>query len=110
MKAESIYMEKCMEKFLQLTQKKGFCIVKNVFSVFEVENINENVNNYLMSSHDGIVYEKDSSIVRAIHGLHLFDSFFMDLAKNKFLVEFTQKYLSDCVYIHQYKINMKSAM
>ncbi len=99
-----------MEQNLDTTRKQGFCVVKNVFSVAEVGHINENVNSYLNSEHDGIVYEKDSSVVRAIHGLHLFDSFFMDLAKNKYLVEFSQKYLSDRVYIHQYKINMKSAM
>lgn len=99
-----------MQQYLKLTKKQGFCVVKNIFSISEIELINQNVNNYLASEHDGIVYEKDSSVVRAIHGLHLFDSFFMELAKNKFIIDFSQKYLSDFVYIHQYKINMKKAI
>lgn len=99
-----------IEQCLNNTKAQGFCVAKNVFSSAEVERINKSVNNYLLSSHDGIVYEKDSSIVRAIHGLHLFDPFFMDLAKNKFLIDFSQQYLSDDVYIHQYKINMKGSL
>lgn len=103
-------LELNIEQCLKSTKAQGFCVAKNVFSNAEIERINRSVNNYLLASHDGIVYEKDSSFVRAIHGLHLFDPFFMELAKHKFLIDFSQQYLSDDVYIHQYKINMKSAM
>lgn len=99
-----------MEQYLELAKQQGFCIVENVFSSFDLERINQNIDNYLLAGHDGVVYEKESSAVRAIHGLHLFDPFFMNLAKNKFFIEFTQKYLEDSIYIHQYKINMKAAM
>lgn len=99
-----------MKQHLELAKQQGFCVVENVFSKFDIERINNNIDNYLQASHEGIVYEKGTSVVRAIHGMHLFDPFFMVLAKNQFFIEFAQKYLSDSVYIHQYKINMKAAM
>jgi ectoine hydroxylase len=99
-----------MEKYLEQTKQQGFCIVENIFPSFYVDMINKSIDNYLLESHDGIVYEKNTSIVRAIHGLHLFDPFFMELAKTNFLLDFAREYLSDDIYIHQYKINMKAAM
>jgi len=99
-----------MNNYLDTIREKGFCCVSNIFSPSYIKDVNEHIDIYINNSHDGMVCERDSNMVRAIHGPHLFDKFFMSLAKNAFLVEFSQKYLSDFVYIHQYKINMKAAM
>jgi ectoine hydroxylase len=99
-----------MNNLVELMRAQGFFIVKDVFSYQDIENINKKIGNYIELNYDGMVFEKNSSAVRAIHGPHLFDSFFMDIARKNIFVEFSRKYLSDLVYIHQYKINMKKAM
>jgi ectoine hydroxylase len=99
-----------VKKYLELTKKQGFCVIEKKFSIQDVDRINKRIDDYLQDSREGVVYEKESSSVRAIHGMHLFDPFFLDLAKTRFLIDFAQKYLSDNIYIHQYKVNMKSAM
>lgn len=99
-----------MKSCLNSLSQKGFVIVGNVFSMSDVESINNNIDTYIEQDHDGIVYEKGTSVVRAIHGMHIFSQFFLSLAKNDYLVKFSQEYLADSVYIHQYKINMKRAM
>jgi ectoine hydroxylase len=103
-------MDIYMNKYLELVKKQGFCRIKNVFSDFEVSEINNNINSYLTKPYDGMVREKNSSLVRAIHGMHIFESFFMDLARNNVLVNFSKQHLRDDIYIHQYKINMKPAL
>jgi ectoine hydroxylase len=99
-----------MKDNLCVIRERGFVLIRGIFSAAEIAVINRSIESYAQASHEGVVYEKNSPAVRAIHGPHLFNSFFLDLAKNRYLIEFSQKYLSDSIYIHQYKINMKRAM
>lgn len=100
----------CMDRHQQQLKEDGYCLVKRLFSSREIQIVSERVDSYLNSPRDGVVLESGSTAVRAIHGMHLFDEFFFNLAKNESLIRFAEMFLSDSIYIHQYKINMKHAI
>lgn len=99
-----------MNDFARKLSDIGYCHVANFFKMDFIDKINNRIDEYLSAKHDGIAYETGSKVVRAIHGPHLFDDFFLDLAKNSIMLKLAKEVLNDEVYIHQYKINMKLAM
>ncbi|MBQ4836001.1 phytanoyl-CoA dioxygenase family protein [Pseudoalteromonas luteoviolacea] len=87
----------------------GFSKLGPVFSETEINQISKAVSEYSKKFSEGIVFEKGTDTIRAIHGPHLYDSFFRDIAQDKRLVSFAQKVLGEQVYVHQFKINQKLA-
>jgi Condensation domain/Phytanoyl-CoA dioxygenase (PhyH) len=56
-----------------------------------------------------IVYEKDTRIIRAIHGCHLFDDLCRQLVRLPALLGLAEELLGEPVYVYQFKVNMKQA-
>ncbi|MCJ8273447.1 MAG: phytanoyl-CoA dioxygenase family protein, partial [Psychrosphaera sp.] len=48
--------------------------------------------------------------IRAIHGPHLIDDFFVQIARQPLILDIVKHHLGEDVYVHQYKINMKQGM
>lgn len=81
-----------------------------VFSLDEIGVINAKIDALIANNSAGVVRETGSTAVRGVHGPHLEDAAFLDLACREELVDLCTSYLEDEVYIHQYKINMKQAL
>lgn len=88
----------------------GFCVQRQCFSAGEVELINRKIGEYIHQPHPGIVREADASLIRGIHGPHLFDGFFSDLISDPRLLGPAEDFLGEPCYVHQFKINMKQRM
>lgn len=99
-----------MERYLKELNECGYSQITGLFDTSTIKSINGKLNDYIQTGHDGIVMETDSNAVRGVHGPHLYDKFFHDLACNKTIIDLCNLYLGDQVYIHQFKINMKQAL
>lgn len=98
-----------LNSVLEGLQELGIYTCENILSKNQVDEINQQIQTYVAEGHEGIVYEKDSAKVRAIHGPHLYSSFFNELVKINQLVNLAEGHLQDAVYLHQFKINLKRA-
>jgi ectoine hydroxylase len=96
------------DNFSDLTDH-GFCHLQSLFDSEFVTRINRRLDNYIAAGHEGIVFERDSSVVRGVHGMHLNDRQFLEVANDRTILDLCTRYLDDSVYIHQYKGNMKQA-
>lgn len=57
-----------------------------------------------------VVYEADSSVVRALHGCHDFDEVCHRLVRLPMLLDHAEALLGGPVYVYQFKVNMKQAL
>jgi L-proline 4-hydroxylase len=62
-----------------------------------------------LSTLDGpeVVYERDSSAVRALHGCHRLDEVCARLVRLPLLVDLAESLLGGPVYVYQFKVNLK---
>jgi ectoine hydroxylase len=88
----------------------GFCHLHSLFDSEFVARINRRLDNYIADGYEGIVFERDSAAVRGVHGMHLNDPQFLEVANDRTILDLCTRYLEDGVYIHQYKVNMKQAL
>jgi ectoine hydroxylase len=54
-----------------------------------------------------VVYEKDTNVVRAVHGCHLYDETIARLVRLPLFVELAEALVGDQVYVYQFKVNLK---
>ena len=101
-----------IKKMINIINKKlskyGFSIIRNVFEEKEINVINERIQKHIQSENVGIIRELDKKAIRAIHGIHLFDTFFDKLSADPRILKQAVSYLKKPCYIHQTKINMKA--
>jgi len=95
---------------LENLSKKGFVLCRNFFTKSYTGELNDNIQRYARLDHPGIIKEDDGITFRGIHGPHLYDSFFDQIASNKQIVALAEKILGEACYLHQFKINMKQKM
>ena len=88
----------------------GYKVINQVFSKDYVSLIKKHIDEYSKENYDGTIYEKDGKTVRGLHGLHLNDSFFESICRNKVLLDIVMNYLGEPCYVHQFKVNVKKKM
>uniref|UniRef100_A0A486XMU7 Ectoine hydroxylase \ len=91
-------------------KNKGFCICHGFFDNAYINALNKNIDSYSSSSHPGVIKENDGKTFRGIHGPHLYDDFFKQIAADKALLSMAEDILGESCYLHQFKINMKQKM
>ncbi|MDW6057080.1 phytanoyl-CoA dioxygenase family protein [Streptomyces sp. FXJ1.4098] len=74
-----------------------------------VELIRERVASISRERRPEVVHEKDSDVVRAIHGCHLFDDVCSALVRHPQLVALAEVLTGKSVYVYQFKVNLKQA-
>ncbi|MEU5022717.1 phytanoyl-CoA dioxygenase family protein [Streptomyces milbemycinicus] len=74
-----------------------------------LELIRERVASISRERRPEVVHEKDSDIVRAIHGCHLFDDVCSALVRHPQLVALAELLTGKPVYVYQFKVNLKQA-
>lgn len=97
-------------KLLADLDQKGFTLFPKVFDASYINDINGQIDRYAQMDHPGIIKEADAVTVRGIHGPHLYDGFFKDIAEHPQIVALAEKVLGEAVYLHQFKVNMKHRM
>lgn len=98
------------EKVLTTLGRKGYAICDGFFDKSYIEKINGNIQRYAQSNHPGLIKEQDGVSFRGIHGPHLYDDFFKEIASNRTIVSLAERILGESCYLHQFKINMKQKM
>ena len=98
------------EKLSTLYNQQGFALIKEVFSKEELERIGSEIPAIFAKDYPGRVFEKESTVVRAVHGPHLFNETFRRLSQHEHLVQPAMQLLGSPVYVHQFKINAKTAL
>ncbi|SDT80499.1 phytanoyl-CoA dioxygenase family protein [Actinoplanes derwentensis] len=88
----------------------GFAAVENLFDPEELERLRAHADRDLATESPRRVLEAGSSLVRATHGAHLATAFFGDLVRLSRLIDIAEQVVGEDVYIHQFKINAKSAL
>ncbi len=87
----------------------GFLSIPGAFSTANVEVLTKNLAEISKTNHPGHILEAHGQSYRAFHGCHLYNEVFADLVNHPLLVNTSKQLLRDDVYLHQLKINNKSA-
>jgi len=90
-------------------ETNGFLNIPNVFSPVELEIIKSRLPAAYADDSPRRTVEQDGRTVRAVYGQHAVDPVFRTLTQHPRLLVPAQKLLQDDVYVHQFKINVKSA-
>lgn len=91
-------------------QDNGFVCEREIFSESEIDQIKVNVEKLAKSDLPGNIYEEDGKTIRGLHGLHLYDEFFLNLVKDERITSFVAQALGAPFYVHQFKVNMKRGL
>jgi ectoine hydroxylase len=90
-------------------RRQGFVFQESLFSPQEMERICQEAELEYAEDSPRRIFEKDSELVRGVHGSHLYKDFFERLVRLPRLLGVAQQLLRDDAYIHQFKINAKRA-
>ena len=92
-----------------LYEEKGFLLLERLFDEDQIKNITAKLSNTSWTDTPGAVLEEDGQTLRAIHEDPSKIGVLEKLTKHPKLVEPAMQLLGSQVYIHQLKINFKSA-
>jgi len=89
--------------------QQGFSVFDALFTAQEIAEINREIEQIVAEQQPGMVYEDDGKTLRSINGSHQYNAKMAALTKDPRLLRIAQNLLGDELYIHQFKINFKSA-
>lgn len=87
----------------------GHCVLPYRFSDESVDLLRQRVAEISSQTRPEVVHEKDSALVRAIHGCHEFDEVCAALVSHPTLVRIAEGLIGGRVYVYQFKVNLKQA-
>ncbi|WP_330261305.1 phytanoyl-CoA dioxygenase family protein [Streptomyces sp. NBC_00539] len=90
-------------------ERDGSCALPYRFDDASVELLRRRVADISGRRRPEVVHEKDSDVVRAIHGCHEFDDVCAALVRHPMLVEIAETLIGGPVYVYQFKVNLKQA-
>jgi ectoine hydroxylase len=94
---------------LQRYHEEGYLFVENYFSVSEVDKVRSEALHLATQDMESIVREKNTGLVRALQGCHLFSPTFERLTRLSRILDPIQQIIGDATYVYQFKINFKMA-
>jgi ectoine hydroxylase len=87
----------------------GFLVQDRVFRDEEIHLLQAEAAQEFATGGERVTVEKNTGIVRGVHGCHLYSEVFGRLVRSPRLLPIAQQLLQDEVYVHQFKINAKRA-
>lgn len=87
----------------------GYLLMENVFSEREIDLVIAAVADDCREDSPARVMEKDGTHVRTIFGSHERNAILRDLSRHPRVLEPARELIGEAVYIHQFKVNTKSA-
>ena len=89
--------------------EQGYVVVSDCLGAAEIDILRTQLPAVLADDSPRRVLERDGRTVRAVHGVHATNDVFSRLVRHPRLIGPAQRILDDDVYVHQFKINVKSA-
>lgn len=89
--------------------QQGFSVFDTLFTAQEIAEINREIEQIVKEKQPGMVYEENGKTLRSINGSHLYNAKMAALTKDPRLLRIAKNLLCDELYVHQFKINFKSA-
>ncbi|MFE2328272.1 phytanoyl-CoA dioxygenase family protein [Streptomyces sp. NPDC059385] len=105
----SIVINRTSPELKSTYDKDGSCRLPYRFDDDTVELLRQRVADISGQRRPEVVHEKDSDVVRAIHGCHEFDDVCAALVRHPQLVEMAETLIGGPVYVYQFKVNLKQA-
>lgn len=99
-----------MYEVVKSAREIGYGFIESCFDESEINLIKDRIDDYISKHQYGVVYEKDGSTIRGVHGLHIKDAFFDRFIKDSRFLNLVEEYLGNKCYLHQFKINYKRAL
>lgn len=90
--------------------RDGWFQLPDAFSDVDIKKLRDSIDVISAQQRPEVVYESDSSVVRAVHGCHDFDEVCNRLIRLPVLLDFAETLLDGPVYVYQFKVNMKQAL
>jgi ectoine hydroxylase-related dioxygenase (phytanoyl-CoA dioxygenase family) len=87
----------------------GYLFTEKVFSDHEIDRVTAAVAEDCREASPARIMEKDGVHVRTIFGSHARNDILRDLSRHPRVLEPARQLIGDAVYIHQFKVNTKSA-
>ncbi|MFI0418745.1 phytanoyl-CoA dioxygenase family protein [Spongiactinospora sp. 9N601] len=87
----------------------GWCELPCRFTDKAVGLLRERVNAISRERRPEVVLEKNSDVVRGLHGCHVFDDVCAALVRHPRLVALAEELVGGQVYVYQFKVNLKQA-
>ncbi|MFC7883262.1 phytanoyl-CoA dioxygenase family protein [Streptomyces sp. NPDC057376] len=76
-------------------------------SAHEIGRIRDSIDRISRQTRPEVVFEKDTEVVRAVHGCHLFDETSARLVRHPLLLGLAESIIGEPVYVYQFKVNLK---
>jgi ectoine hydroxylase len=87
----------------------GYLLLPEVFSADEVQAARDESARLLEQDRAEILREERSGAPRHLLGLHIYSDFFRLLSRDRRLIEPAMQLVGESVYVHQFKVNPKTA-
>lgn len=88
-------------------RRNGWFLSPNLLDEAVLSRVTDRVEAICTQERPEVVYEKDSRVVRGVHGCHLFDDVCRRLVRLPALLGLAEELLGERVYVYQFKVNMK---
>ena len=94
---------------IQQYADRGFLLLAAVFSPDEIQILRDESGRLLEQDRDEILSEEQSGAPRHLLGCHTFSEVFRVLSRDRRLIEPAMQLVGEPVYVHQFKVNPKTA-
>ena len=98
------------EEQVRIYEKDGFLLLPEYFSEEEIGVMRDELPGAFAEDSPRRVLEKESGMVRGVHGTHETQQVFSELVRLPRMLEPAKQLLGSDVYVHQFKINAKLAL
>jgi ectoine hydroxylase len=88
-------------------ERDGWCRLPGRLSSDDVRKVRASIDRLSTQDRPEVVYERDSRVVRALHGCHRLDDVCARLVRLPMLVDLAESLLGGPVYVYQFKVNLK---
>ncbi|GAA4240027.1 phytanoyl-CoA dioxygenase family protein [Actinomadura meridiana] len=89
--------------------REGWFPMPFTFGTAEITKMRESIEVISAQNRPEVVFEENSTAVRAVHGCHDYDAVCHRLVRLPALLDFAERLLGGPVYVYQFKVNMKQA-
>jgi ectoine hydroxylase len=88
-------------------ERDGWCRLPDRLGDEDIRKLRESIDRLSTQDRPEVVFERDSRVVRALHGCHRLDDVCARLVRLPLLVDVAESLLGGPVYVYQFKVNLK---
>lgn len=88
--------------------ENGYLLIEDFIESSTLSKLHSEMPKLFQETGPHVVREKNTDVVRAIHGSHKTNELMKEFVQDEEIVSFVKEILEDDVYVHQFKINSKA--